>query len=379
MQKKISFFKDYLWGYSHRNLPSYLVFFVTAKCNSRCDICFFWEQIKEGYHGEELTLDEISKITKKADKILHLLLSGGEPFLREDIAEIVRCFTLNNSTRLVSIPTNASLPDKIERDVKKILSENPFVHLNVNMSLDGIGKDHDLIRGHKGCFEKLEETYRRLKSIQGQYKNLGINIQTVFTKKNHEKMEELAAHVRDNFDVGFHGFSIVRGNPKDESIKDISFERTVQIHKLMEQTSSKRKTKLPFGKSINPIFNLMQEYYLGTLKYKRRVFPCLAGKKLLVLTGEGDLMPCEPFWFEPETRGEKSLEELCFGNVREFDYDIPGMLKTEKADSIRSYIAQERCYCLWGCVYFCGILYSPRAQIGLMRKFLNSKTKLHSK
>jgi len=369
MKKKISFFRDYLWGYFNRRSPSYFVFFVTTKCNSRCEICFFWEKIKEGYQTEELTLDEIEKITKKSGKILHLLLSGGEPFLRKDIADIVRCFVKNAGSRLVSIPTNASLPDKIEKDVNKILKENPSIHLNVNLSLDGIGEDHDKIRGHKGSYEKLIETYRRLKVIQKEFPNLGINIQTVFTSNNHEKMEDLAAHVAENYDVGFHGFSIVRGNPKDPSTKDISYKRAFQIHEIMEKYSSKRKSPLPFGKSINPIFCVMKDYYLNTFKNNRREFPCLAGSKLVILTGDGDLLPCEPFWFEPETRGGKKFQDLCFGNVRDQDYDIPSMLKTDKAENIRNYVASKRCHCLWGCVYFCSILYSPKSQFHLIRKF----------
>jgi MoaA/NifB/PqqE/SkfB family radical SAM enzyme len=369
MKKKLSFLKSYSRAYLQRKSPSYLVFFITTRCNSNCNICFFWENIKKGDHANELTLDEIQKISKKAGNIIQLLLSGGEPFLRKDISDIVRSFTQNAGTRLVSIPTNASLPEKIENDVIKILTDNDNIHLNINISLDGIGDDHDVIRGHPGCYEKLVDTYHRLKKIKSHYGNLGINIQTVFTKKNHEKMESLAAFVSENYEVDFHGFSVVRGNTPDMDIKDISFERAFEIHEIMDKFSSKRKSSLPFKKSINPIFALMKEYYLDTLKYNKRVFPCLAGNKLIVLSQKGDLLPCEPFWFESETRGKNSLSDLTFGNVRDFDYNISSVLDTKKAANIRSYVSQKKCYCLWGCTYFCSILYHPVSQIRLLKKF----------
>jgi len=373
VERRLSFFKDYLAAYFRRRSPSYFIFFITSRCNSRCEICFFWEQLRKGYQSKELTLDEIEKLTAKSTDILHLLLSGGEPFLREDISEIVRCFVLNTNTRLVSVPTNASLPEKIERQVEKILTDNPYIHLNVNLSLDGVGREHDELRGHTGCYEKLVETYQKLKVLQKRFPNIGVNIQTVFTKKNHEKMEELAFHVYKEFDVGFHGFSIVRGNPQDWDIKDVSFERAVQIHNIMGEYALRRESSLPFRKSINPILNLMGEYCLKTLKDKERSFPCLAGGKLAVLSDDGSLWPCEPFWLEPDTRHGKSPANLCFGNVRDFDYDLPSMLKTPKAKDIRRHVAQKKCCCLWDCAYFCGILYSPRAQLSLLRKFLNPK------
>ena len=59
MKNKTSFLAEYTKAYFKRKSPSYLVFFVTARCNSRCSFCFFWESIKKGKTSDELNKNQI--------------------------------------------------------------------------------------------------------------------------------------------------------------------------------------------------------------------------------------------------------------------------------------------------------------------------------
>src|SRR5579883_2966924 len=86
-----------------------LFLFVTSRCNSLCRTCFYFDKLNS---RDDLTFDEIATIAATAPPFRKLWLSGGEPFLRERLAEIVALFT-KRGVRNVNLPTNGLLPDKI--------------------------------------------------------------------------------------------------------------------------------------------------------------------------------------------------------------------------------------------------------------------------
>jgi len=79
--------------------PIYLIFFVTEICNARCKHCFGNFSNEKEKAKEELSLEEINKISKNMDNLLYLLPTGGEPFLREDLPDIINVFYRNNRLR----------------------------------------------------------------------------------------------------------------------------------------------------------------------------------------------------------------------------------------------------------------------------------------
>ena len=81
----------------------FLIFFVTSKCNSNCKFCFYKSKLNS---GDDLSLGEIRKISLGIGNFTNLLFSGGEPFLREDLPEIVDIFISQNQVKNISIPTN---------------------------------------------------------------------------------------------------------------------------------------------------------------------------------------------------------------------------------------------------------------------------------
>jgi len=73
----------------------YLIFYVTNRCNFRCEFCFYYAEIEKGRKPNELSLDEIDQLTRKLGPLLQLSLTGGEPFLRKDLDEITHMFVEN--------------------------------------------------------------------------------------------------------------------------------------------------------------------------------------------------------------------------------------------------------------------------------------------
>ena len=137
--------------------PVYLIFFVTDVCNARCRHCFNWSLNQK---PNDLTLDEIENFSKQLDHIEWLALSGGEPFERKDLAEICGIFLKNNSVSQITIPTNGLSPKLIYNTIKQVL-ELPFnFKLSVNLSIDGMEKTNDEIRGVRGGFKKAIDSVK---------------------------------------------------------------------------------------------------------------------------------------------------------------------------------------------------------------------------
>src|SRR4029078_4313691 len=75
-----------------------------------CRTCFYFDKLNS---RDDLTTPQIERIAETAPPFRKLWLSGGEPFLREDLADIVAMFVRRNGVRNVNLPTNGLLPDKI--------------------------------------------------------------------------------------------------------------------------------------------------------------------------------------------------------------------------------------------------------------------------
>ncbi len=70
--------------------PGYVIFFVTNRCNFRCEFCFYYDEIEKGQKPDELSLDEIRRFAPTIGPLMQLSLTGGEPFLRKDFTEVTK-------------------------------------------------------------------------------------------------------------------------------------------------------------------------------------------------------------------------------------------------------------------------------------------------
>ena len=288
-----------------------------------------------------------------------LLLSGGEPFLREDLAEIVELFYLRSGTRQISIPTNGTLIRQTRVAVRSILEKCPEAYLNINLSLDGIGEDHDLSRGLKGCFESLCQTYSSLEEIRKANQRLSINFLTTIKRDNAGNLMSIVEYVKENFDANYHSLGLVRGNI-DAAERDFNLK---QAEKMLDSFYATREgfVNLPIFNRIAPAMaSAVQRILSQSRRQEKRCFHCLAGKKMIVLTPEGNLMPCEPLWLEPEVRGKKDANAFVMAYLREYQYDVRGALNSRRAEKIKRFIAQKKCWCVYGCAVLNSMIYSPR-------------------
>lgn len=329
---KYSFIKNRL------KKPIYLIFFVTSKCNSKCKHCFFSDELNNKFE-KDLSLEEINNFSKQLGKLIWLDLSGGEPFLREDIFEIYKIFVNNNKVESFSIPTNGILTEKIYSDVKKMLEYGKIKNLNITLSIEGTKSLHDNTRGVK-CYDKVLETYRRLEPLKREFPQLSIMVSTVITNKNYNHLEELDKELKEKMPLlDFHNIEIMRGDPLD---KDYSAPNTEQLEKIKPiifriwASYNYYKSKLE-ARIANNAKRILYNSYINILKERKQPWPCLAGRVHCVLYYNGDISMCE------------LLEPI--GNIRKNSFKE--IWNSEKADDVREAAKKAQFLKCFTCTHSC--------------------------
>ena len=73
--------------------PPFLILFINSICNMKCEHCFYWQNLNG---KDDLTKEELFDLSRSLGQIENLNLSGGEPFIRTEFAEICRQFIQHN-------------------------------------------------------------------------------------------------------------------------------------------------------------------------------------------------------------------------------------------------------------------------------------------
>lgn len=345
----------------NRDMPTYIVFHVTLVCNSRCKMCFNWKNMNKNIRKNELTLEEINKLSKSFNKLLYVSLGGGEPFLRNDIDKIVQIFYKNNRTRIFQIATNCLQPKQTEKRVEEILKNCKDAVLKITLSLDGIGEDHDEIRGVKGNFEKFKETYKLLSALRRIYPNLELIVNSVYSKYTEKKAKDIYEWVKNNMDVDMHSFTYVRGETKEIDAKDVSIKNYNNLIKYVEKEYRKRKFRKGMFKKIFPVLSILtRRHILRELGGEKRQFKCLAGKRLLNIDSLGNVFVCE---YLPTK----------LGNVRDYDYNIKRIINPKRIKKVLKYIKDKKCSCTWECAIKQSVVYDWKQWPTVLQEILRLK------
>jgi MoaA/NifB/PqqE/SkfB family radical SAM enzyme len=311
-----------------------LIFFVTSVCNSRCVGCFNWKNLNK---KNDLSLEEIEKISLKMPCFKHILFSGGEPTLRKDLAEICKIFVKNNCINSISIPTNGLLPEKIYNVVKDVAEKNPSLGIGIHFSLDGMEKTHDYLRGVPGNFKKVQESVKKILELRKYFPQIEISVNTVISDKNYLELPELIEFVK-KLGVNSHTFDLLRGEVKDGKVIGLpALEEIKRLNKLRIET---RKYYLRNEGFVHRMFSMMKEYYL--IKSQMRVlrglklnFKCLGGNVGAVMTADGKVGLCE------------LLGNV--GDLRKENYDFMKIWKGKLAQHQRKLIKEHKCDCTHTC------------------------------
>lgn len=338
--------------------PLQFTFFVTSRCNARCPFCFYWQ--KRHSKQDELTVDEIEKISQSMDDLLWLLFSGGEIYVRKDLPDIVDCFYRNTRPVIITLPTNGVAPQLILPATEEILQRCPNSAIVSKVSLDALYTEHDAIRNTPGNFEKAMETYEGLRRLGEKYDNLQLGINTVFCRENQDKMDEIIDFVDELPGCETHTISLVRGNPADEGYKRVDLDKYRRaIGRLEKEMKTDDAKMYHFAMArLKSAQDLVQRRMIyETVRQGRRQLPCFAGRLDAVMNEVGDVFPCEIL---PEK----------MGNVREAGYDFKKVFNSRQADKVRAKIHSTKCYCSHECYFVTNILFNPKLYGQVAKEFV---------
>src|SRR5713101_1092031 len=128
-----------------RSTPPFLILFINSICNLTCEHCFYWRNLNQ---RDDLTYDEFKKLSLELGNIEILNLSGGEPFIRPDFAEICLLFIENNGAKQIYVPTNGYFTERTERQLRGVLKSQTLQRFVCEISLEGMPTYHNRFRGN---------------------------------------------------------------------------------------------------------------------------------------------------------------------------------------------------------------------------------------
>lgn len=272
---------------------------VTYRCNARCTMCNRYKCPSKP--EEELSIETI----KKLPKMYFTNITGGEPFIREDLPSIVR--ELYKKSDRIVISTNGFFTDRII----KLCEE--FPNIGIRISIEGLEQTNNEIRGLEDGYNKGYSTLKKLVEMKHPDVGFGMTVQdanakdlvALYEKSNELNMEFATASLHNSF-----YFVEAKNIIKDRMMVGKEFEKL--INRLLESNSPKKWFRAYFNHGlINYIFG------------QKRLLPCDMSFDTFFIDPYGDVMPCN---------GTKDKEVM--GNLNNQSWQE--LWTSEKAEQVRN-------------------------------------------
>lgn len=314
-----------------RLLPFSVVVSVSFRCNSKCKTCDVWQK-----SSDEMTVEEWRKVFAHLGHApFYLTFTGGEPFLRADLHELVIAGAELCRPGVITIPTNGLLTQRIVDRVDQICGATPHTQIGINLSLDGIGPEHDEVRNVPGNWDRAMETWQGLKELQEKHQNLVLSVHTVVSKYNTariraivEGLEFLAPDsyitevAEERVELGTVGWDITPPAAEYAPVADwlSARARAVPARGLARVTQAFRAQYYQLAKRI--------------LSEQVQVIPCQAGWASGHIAPNGDVWTC-------------CIRAEPVGNLRQTGYDLRPIWFEQAGEirRLRQSIAARECAC----------------------------------
>ncbi len=328
--------------------PSYVVFFVTARCNARCKMCFYSQNMDANTAKDELTVDEYSRIARGLGRFNVLGISGGEPFLRDDLHKVVAAIYDHSSPLVLDLPTNGYFTESVLRQVELIAKYCTRMTVDVQLSIDGPEAVHDGIRQVQGGFRRMFETYHGLLELRKRFSNLRLKACVVYSAYNQDSMPELFDLIeRDMSGIDRLVFSVAHGTPANQKAFDFDWDKYFAFCDRLRGSPL-----MQGGRDLHSVLTqalrvVKNAFLKDILRTKDMYRYCGAGTSVVAVSETGDVFPCEPLW-------------TPVANLRKYGYDLWAVLRSQEMKDFQKDIRRKRCHCHWGLPMTNAILFSPR-------------------
>lgn len=272
---------------------------VTYRCNARCTMCSRYKA--PSCPEEELSLETIAKLPR----MYFTNITGGEPFIRQDLPDVVR--ELYKKSDRIVISTNGFFTDRI------LALAEEFPEVGIRISIEGLQNTNDEIRGLEDGFDRGYTTLKRLVEMRHPDVGFGMTVQDrnapdlvpLYRLSDELGMEFATASLHNSF-----YFVEAKNIIKDRPMVAQNFEDLV--NELLKSGQPKKWFRAYFNMGlINYIYG------------QPRLLPCDMAFDTFFIDPYGDVMPCN---------GTK--EKLVMGNLNEQSWEE--LWRSEQAERVRS-------------------------------------------
>lgn len=240
--------------------PKSITFDVTDRCQLKCITCSRWVTNHSEVISKELTTQEWKDVLHKIKNWLGegtgFCISGGEPFLRNDLLELIHyahSIGLKPSTM-----TNAFSIEKLH----KVIAEAPIDGLNISLNAVNDHSIHDWSRGMKGSCQKVKDAVTEIMAIKkenGEYSN--INIAAIMMPENLDEIVPLVEYATKNELRGI-GFQLQDDISSFHSYDDINHVNTFDFKMSTKLLAKYREVKPKAVSVIRKLVEMKKDGYI---------------------------------------------------------------------------------------------------------------------
>ena len=285
--------------------PTDMSIITTYRCPMRCKMCDIWNN----------PTDKSKEIQPKELEILphvkFVNITGGEPFIREDLDEIVE--VLFTKAPRVVISTSGWFDTRIIKLAEK------FPKIGIRISIEGLSQKNDELRGRPGGFDKGLRTLLALREMGIKDIGFGITVSNS-NSKDMLSLYHLAKQLKLEFaTAAFHNSYYFH---KYDNVINNKVEVITNFEKLIALQLKENSPKAWFRAFFN---NGLINYIEGN----RRMLPCEAGLVNFFLDPYGEVYPCNGL--------EKKYWEESMGNIRKVN-SFKEIWESEQAEQVRNLV-----------------------------------------
>ncbi len=327
---------------------------LTHRCNLKCVMCEHWqlEHLDPASVKRELDFAGIRAAVEGAAvlaEVENVVITGGEPWLRHDLVDIVVWLAKTLPKARLIVLTNFWNTGHLRLKLGELKAAGLFgggkpARLSLGSSLDGLEKTHDAVRGQEGAFAGLERSVRALKA---EFPEVDFGFTFTLVPANAAEVYETYRFVTRELGVSFGaqwavqtaGIEPLAWTPAARAaglagIRRIAAELCAEAGAAALLDAPERRERIGLWS------NLVYWRYLELYGREERRFPfflrCTAGERHVMVGAEGEVFYC------PVNRAR------TIGNVKEQGLDA--MWKSPKAESERAFVASGACHCWLRCV-----------------------------
>ncbi len=346
-----------------RGKPVQIINYVTARCNLRCDHCFYADTLDDPDPGE-LSLATIERLTADIGPVLWYSIAGGEPFLRKNLDEVIRLVQRKSRPKVLTIPTNGWYTERTFSATLRILQSMKRGNLMLFFSLDGPRDVHDEIRS-EGSFDRVRETMERLRPLRQLYPNLYLSVVITVTPRNADVapsfIDEL---VRDflphTISINLFRYHSLNHPPVPLAVIE-AHKATIERYEHHVRQGAFEDFGLFGGRLLRVKEILQKESIQKVARFNEFITPCMAGTLSYVIMEDGRVMPCE-------------ILSDNIGSIRGVgdDTSFATVIRSSKAVNLRKWIRDTKCRCTYECAMSTNTLFSWPLMGRLFKRYVGA-------